>query len=81
MLLCSDHPTPAVNNNQRGLPSGNELTRAIQNVKLRRVVEQEKPAELSPDGAEFLKKALERMNKFTNLSFDEEDGDIEEQEW
>jgi hypothetical protein len=44
-------------------------------------VNEEKPAALSPDGAEFLKKALERMNKFTNLSFDEDERDAEEQEW
>lgn len=48
-------------------------------MKLRQVVH-EKPADLSPDGAEFLKKALERMNKFTTLSF-EEGEDVEEQEW
>ena len=73
--------TPSTNNKQKGLPAGNELTRAIQSVKLRRVVNEEKPAALSPDGAEFLKKALERMNKFTNLSFDEDERDAEEQEW
>lgn len=68
---------------QKAFPSGNDLTRAIQSVKLRRVVNDDKPSDLSPDGAEFLKKALERMNRFTKLSDDEEedDEDGQEQEW
>ena len=67
----------------KGFPSGNDLTRAIQSVKLKKVVNDKKPADLSPDGAEFLKKALERMNRFTTLSDSEEEENEHEleQQW
>ena len=83
--LKKKHDTSAggTKNNQKSFPSGIDLTRAIQSVKLRRVVNEEKPSDLSPNGAEFLKRALERMNRFTTLSNDDEEDkeDELEQEW